>query len=54
MVYRIIEESIEEHSHIRFVRDDTDVLIRLIHHLQARANNLPASDDGSLLMSHTV
>ena len=43
MVYHMIEESVGGHSPIRVVSDDTDVLLILAHHLQARTNNLPAT-----------
>ncbi len=43
MVYNMIEVSVGGLSPIRVVSDDTDVLIILMHQLQARAYNLPAT-----------
>ena len=43
MAYNMIEVSVGEHSSIRVVSDDTDVLIIIMHQLQTRAYNLPAT-----------
>ena len=43
MAYNTIEVSFVGHSAIRVVSDDTDVFIILMHQLQARAYNLPAT-----------
>ena len=43
MAYNMIDVSVGGHSPIRVVSDDTDVLFIIMHQLQARAYNLPAT-----------